>query len=290
MSSGDHRDHGEADQVAVEEEKNTGGTWEVAKNYSYGPSGEKLQLTDTPVNGTTTETQYYGTNPHGDVETLTKADGTTASTYRYTAYGAPDKKGTTGQDAYSTAASETDRMAADLDNVNPYRFSGKRIHGGTGTYDVGFRDYDPGINRFLTRDFYQGALKDLALGTDPWNTNRYAFAGGNPIGRIELDGHMTIADTSGGSSDSSGDGGGFFDGILNLFSGQGDAPKTWTSDGLSEPAPRTYQPKTYENTGSPMDWGPGVVRSLADTYDLLRPRRDPRRLRRRNIRPGLRCI
>ncbi|MFE6647552.1 DNRLRE domain-containing protein, partial [Nocardioides sp. NPDC057772] len=148
---------GTSDQVAVEEEKNTSGAWEVAKNYAYGPSGEKLQLTDTPVNGTTTETQYYGTNPHGDIETLTKADGTTASTYRYMAYGAPDKKGTTGQDAYSTAASETDRMAADLDSVNPYRFSGKRIHGGTGTYDVGFRDYDPGINRFLTRDFYQGA-------------------------------------------------------------------------------------------------------------------------------------
>ncbi|MFI5622776.1 DNRLRE domain-containing protein [Nocardioides sp. NPDC051685] len=183
---------GTSEQVAVEEEKNTGGTWEVAKKYAYGPDGSKLQLTDTPVNGSTTETQYYGTNPHGDIETLTKADGTTASTYRYTAYGAPDKKGTTGQDAYSTAASETDRMAADLDNVNPYRFSGKRIHGGTGTYDIGFRDYDPGINRFLTRDFYQGALKDLALGTDPWNTNRYAFAGGNPIGRIELDGHIAI--------------------------------------------------------------------------------------------------
>ncbi len=183
---------GTSDQVAVEEEKNTGGAWEVAKNYAYGPDGSKLQLTDTPVNGTTTETQYYGTNPHGDIETLSKADGTTASTYRYTAYGAPDKKGTTGQDAYSTAASETDKMAADLDNVNPYRFSGKRIHGGTGTYDIGFRDYDPGINRFLTRDFYQGALKDLALGTDPWSTNRYTYAGGNPIGMVDLDGHKAI--------------------------------------------------------------------------------------------------
>lgn len=191
---------GVSDQVAVEEEKNTGGAWEVSKNYAYGPDGSKLQLTDTPVNGSTTETQYYGVNPHGDIETLSKADGTTTSTYRYTAYGAPDTKGTTGQDAYSTAASATDKMAADLDNVNPYRFSGKRIHGGTGTYDIGFRDYDPGINRFLTRDFYQGALKDLALGTDPWNTNRYAFSGGNPIGGIELDGHMTIADTGGGGS------------------------------------------------------------------------------------------
>ncbi len=46
---------------------------------------------------------------------------------------------------------------------------------------MGFRDYSPGLNRFLTRDMYSGALADMRLGLDPWNTNRYAFAGGNPI-------------------------------------------------------------------------------------------------------------
>lgn len=183
---------GTSDQVAVDEEKNTLGAWDVAKTYAYGPDGSKLEMTDTPVNGTSSKTQYYGTNPHGDVETLTGTDGTTASTYRYTAYGLPDKKGTTGEDAYSTASSETDRLAEDTEVVNPYRFSGKRIHGGTGTYDIGFRDYSPGINRYLTRDHYNGALADLALGTDPWNTNRYAYAGGNPIGMIDLDGHYAI--------------------------------------------------------------------------------------------------
>jgi hypothetical protein len=39
---------------------------------------------------------------------------------------------------------------------------------------------------------YNGALADLKLGTDPWNTNRYAFAGGNPITGIEYDGHYAI--------------------------------------------------------------------------------------------------
>jgi hypothetical protein len=57
---------------------------------------------------------------------------------------------------------------------------------------MGFRDYSPGLNRFLTRDMYNGALADIRLGTDPWNTNRYAFAGGNPITGIELDGHYAI--------------------------------------------------------------------------------------------------
>ena len=46
---------------------------------------------------------------------------------------------------------------------------------------MGFRDYNPGLNRFLTRDMYNGALADLNLGTDPYTGNRYAFAGGNPI-------------------------------------------------------------------------------------------------------------
>ncbi len=55
---------------------------------------------------------------------------------------------------------------------------------------MGFRTYDPGRNRFLTRDLYNGALADLQLGTDPWTLNRYAFAGGNPLSLVELDGHM----------------------------------------------------------------------------------------------------
>ena len=55
---------------------------------------------------------------------------------------------------------------------------------------MGFRDYSPGLNRFLTRDSYNGALADLHLGLDPFTGNRYAFAGGNPITGIELDGHI----------------------------------------------------------------------------------------------------
>ncbi|MFC5262414.1 hypothetical protein ACFPJ1_09855 [Kribbella qitaiheensis] len=47
-----------------------------------------------------------------------------------------------------------------------------------------------GLNRFLTRDMYDSALKDIGLGTHPWNTNRYMFGGGNPVSRIELDGHI----------------------------------------------------------------------------------------------------
>ena len=54
---------------------------------------------------------------------------------------------------------------------------------------MGFRDYAPGLNRFLTRDSYDGALSDLGLAADPFTGNRYAFGSGNPVSRIELDGH-----------------------------------------------------------------------------------------------------
>ena len=43
---------------------------------------------------------------------------------------------------------------------------------------MGFREYNPGLNRSLTRDLYNGALSGMTLGTDPWNTNRYVFGGG----------------------------------------------------------------------------------------------------------------
>lgn len=57
----------------------------TAISGAYGPDGSKLQLTNAPVNDTTTNETQYGTNLHGDVENLTVADGSAKSTYRYTA-------------------------------------------------------------------------------------------------------------------------------------------------------------------------------------------------------------
>jgi hypothetical protein len=54
---------------------------------------------------------------------------------------------------------------------------------------MGFRNYAPGLNQFLSRDMYNGALADMQLATDPFTGNRYTFAAGNPITNIELDGH-----------------------------------------------------------------------------------------------------
>jgi RHS repeat-associated protein len=82
---------------------------------------------------------------------------------------------------------------------------------------MGFRDYSPGLNRFLTRDSYNGALSDLNLGLNPWTSNRYAFAGGNPITNVELDGHSwdEFLDNLGGFV------GGIKDGAVDAANGLG---------------------------------------------------------------------
>ncbi len=139
------------------------------------------------------EDGYYGYNPHTDVETLTDATGDTKATYGYTAYGSNDSPQFTGIDT-------PDPADPTKEPYNPYRFNAKRWDANSNSYDMGFRDYSPGLNRYLTRDSYNGALADLNLGLDPFTSSRYAFAGGNPITGIELDGHMLIAENGGGGA------------------------------------------------------------------------------------------
>jgi RHS repeat-associated protein len=160
----------------------------LAKTYQYTPWGERLsQIKHTPTGGA--EASFYGYNPHTDVETITTSTGGTRATYGYTAYGQDDKQAFTGVD-------KPDQAVTAREPYNPYRYTAKRYDEVSGNLDMGFRDYAPGLNRFLTLDTYNGALNDLGLGTDPWTTNRYALAGGNPITGIELDGHRLTAGTN----------------------------------------------------------------------------------------------
>ncbi|WP_260848967.1 DNRLRE domain-containing protein [Streptomyces sp. SLBN-118] len=154
---------------------------ELTKSYQYSPWGERLSQVKHNSDGTA-EDGYYGYNGHTDVETVTDQNGDTKATYGYTAYGADDKDDFTGID--KPDAADPTREA-----YNPYRFNSKRWDAQSGTYDMGFRDYSPGLNRFTTRDMYNGALADMNLGADPYTGNRYAFGGGNPSTLVELDGH-----------------------------------------------------------------------------------------------------
>ncbi|WP_205825421.1 RHS repeat-associated core domain-containing protein [Microbispora catharanthi] len=157
----------------------------LTRSFQYSPWGERLsQVKFTATGGE--ESSYYGYNAHTDVEQVTSETGDTRATYGYTSYGKNDDKLFTGVDKPDPVDPTT------KEEYNPYRFNGKRWDNSTGMYDMGFRDYNPNLNRFLTLDYYNGALNDLTLGTDPWTSNRYAFAGGNPITGIELDGHQPL--------------------------------------------------------------------------------------------------
>ncbi|MBS7531584.1 hypothetical protein IC619_013940 [Hazenella sp. IB182353] len=71
---------------------------------------------------------------------------------------------------------------------NPYRCTGKRWDDDTEAYDMGFRNYNPSIARFDTRDMYADAAQDIGLAMS--HMMRYAFTGGNPISYSDLDGHF----------------------------------------------------------------------------------------------------
>ncbi|MFG2091264.1 DNRLRE domain-containing protein [Spirillospora sp. NPDC048824] len=161
----------------------------VTKSYEYSAWGSKLtQLKHTDPGQ---EISQYIYHPRGDVEAITKPNGDTRATYGYTAYGENDAPSFTGVD-------KPDPQNPGAEPYNAYRFNAHRWDQGSGTYDMGFRNYDPGLNRFLTRDMYGGALSDMALATDPFTMNRYAFGGGNPISNIEYNGHFGWKDLGNG--------------------------------------------------------------------------------------------
>jgi RHS repeat-associated protein len=156
----------------------------ITKSYQHSPWGERLSQVKHNTDGTE-EAGYYGYNPHTDIEALTDQAGNTKATYGYTAYGNND-------DAQFTGIDKPDAADPTKEPYNPYRYNAKRWDQGSGEYDMGFRDYSPGLNRFLTRDMYNGALTDLNLAANPYTGNRYAFGAGNPITNIEYDGHRVL--------------------------------------------------------------------------------------------------
>jgi RHS repeat-associated protein len=166
----------------VVDEQDTSG--QVQRSYRSTPWGELLSQTKRNTDGST-EDAFYSFDPHSSVEALTDTSGDTKATYGYTAYGQNDTQSFTGVD-------KPDPQDPTKQPYNFYRYTAKRFDPTSGHYDLGFRDYDPGLNRFLTRDLYNGALDDLNLATDPFTNNRYSFAAGNPTTMVDLTGHNPV--------------------------------------------------------------------------------------------------
>lgn len=146
--------------------------------YEYDSAGERTGLT-ADGGGSEEEHLTYQKDANGSVDALEGENGTVApeNKYAYDPYGE-------AQGAANPATSAAGR--------NPFRFEGFYHDSETNTYDMQARQYRPDIGRFLTQDRYESSSGDLNLQSDPLTQNRYAFAGGNPVSRVEWDGHATV--------------------------------------------------------------------------------------------------
>jgi RHS repeat-associated protein len=227
----------------VASEQDPGG---VSKTYDYTPSGARLSQDTTGGTGTTGY-GYYSYNSHSDVEALTGANGDTTATYGYTAYGNPVTSMFTGADKNDATSSSSSTTQP----YNSYRFNAMRWDSTSGSYDMGFRNYDPSLNQFASRDMYDGALSDMGLSDDPFTGSLYAFGDGNPVSNTELNGHTFLAPAGGGTTTTSTSclgpeiGAGCGSSISNLFdvpagSGSGSTSTPSTTIGASPSNPPQF--------------------------------------------------
>ncbi|MBA4495507.1 RHS repeat-associated core domain-containing protein [Paenactinomyces guangxiensis] len=107
------------------------------------------------------------------------------ATYGYTPYGEND-------DAMFTGADQPDPSQPDKEMYNPFRYGGKRWDPYTESYDLGFRNYFPGVGRFMSPDSYTDSEQHKGLFMDAMTNSLYSFTDGNPVSYVDLDGHVPL--------------------------------------------------------------------------------------------------
>ena len=169
--------------VSEERQEDAAGAELRTKSYGYDVFEERFGMTNKEGAGGSLERFSFGRNPHGDISLLVGSTGALKAAYGYKPYGDEDGKLTSKSDALKSGATRN------TNPLNPYRFNDRRYDTGSNSVDMGARRFSPSVGRFLQRDLYHDALDDLDLSEDPLTQNRYAFAGGNPISFVEIDGH-----------------------------------------------------------------------------------------------------
>ncbi len=154
-----------------------------AKSYTYDLSGRLLALDIGAAGSPPSEEYAYGANVHTDVSQLLNLTSSpqdrVRASYGYKPYGGQEDALTQGD-------------PVDTNVINPHRFNAKRYDSGSTMLDMGARRFRSDEGRFAQQDTFLSAVDDLGLSLDPDMNNRYAFAQGNPVSQIELDGHSTV--------------------------------------------------------------------------------------------------
>src|SRR5260370_138330 len=136
-----------------------------------------------PAPTTTTRSAGSTPSPPPPAPPRHPAPTTPSTTYGYRAYGSPATAMFTGADAGNTSPGPT------VVPYNSYRFNAMPWDPGSGQYNMGFRNYQPGLGSFTTRDMYAGAGADMAMTGNPFSRGAYTFGDASPISDIEMDGH-----------------------------------------------------------------------------------------------------
>jgi RHS repeat-associated protein len=164
----------------------------AATSFTYGPDGARASKT-TNFTGASVTTNYFGAEaeekggvytryPHMDVmvessggvntikflhrdhlasvRLITKMDGTVQEAMRYAAFGEPKVVSTISKG-----------------------YIGERADPETGLQYLNFRYYDPALGRFISPDDWDPTLAGVG-------TNRYAYAGNDPVNKSDRNGHF----------------------------------------------------------------------------------------------------
>jgi RHS repeat-associated protein len=128
----------------------------------------------TPLAQKGSSTQFYISDPHGDIVSSVSTSAAAVSTRAYDPYGRP---------LASTGTAPVLGYQEDLTDQD------------TGLLDMGTRHYSPSLGRFTSRDVLEGDA------TFSMSLNRHAYAGANPVTMIDPTGMLSIAGSDPTQSD-----------------------------------------------------------------------------------------
>jgi RHS repeat-associated protein len=177
--------------------------------YACGPDGARLTSIFTPTSGPA-ETSYLlgpemetgatGTLtklPHPDLRRIGSATCFVHRDHLATVKVETNAAGAAGLRQRFTAYGTLIPVAASSCAPEPRGFIGERHDAATGLLDLHARWYDPTLSRFISPDWFDpvdeaSAAKGNPAGwlANPVGTNRYAYAGNDPVNKSDPNGHV----------------------------------------------------------------------------------------------------